>query len=212
MQFPYTVVINCAGIGSRLGLGQTKTLIEILGKPIIHWQLEMLSAVKDIRIVVGYQACTLMNIVNQLRKDILFIYNHNYFTTKTAYSLYLGSRHGSELILSLDGDTLFHPKDIQKFLTYNEEFISYSPIMSQEPVYVSLKDNIIQDFSLVKGDYEWAGPALLSQDKLSADKTHNVYEVIEKHLPIKGNFIRALDIDTLADYRNAVNVFSQWIK
>ena len=195
-----------------MGLGQTKALIDICGKPLIHWQLELLSEVEDLRVVVGYQARTLMQIVTQKRRDVLFVYNHDYFHTKTAQSLYLGSRYGSDLILSLDGDLLVHPEDMKECLAYEEEFIGYSPIMSEEPVYVSLNSDWIGGFSLSVGDYEWAGPALLHRDKLTAAGNCHLYQTMEKHLPIKGRLVRAMDIDTLQDYRNAIKVFQQWLK
>ena len=47
-----SVVISCAGIGSRLGLGQTKALIKINGKSLIAWQLDLFKDVEDVRIVV----------------------------------------------------------------------------------------------------------------------------------------------------------------
>ena len=52
MQTTKSVIISCAGIGSRLGLGTTKALIKIDGKSIIQWQLELFQEVKDIRVVV----------------------------------------------------------------------------------------------------------------------------------------------------------------
>ena len=195
-----------------MGLGQTKALIDILGKPLIHWQLEMLSDVTDLRIVVGYQAHTLMQAVIQKRPDVLFVYNHDYFHTKMARSLYLGSRYAGDLVLSLDGDLLIHPEDMKRCLTYEEEFIGYSTIMSEEPVYVSLDSDWIGDISLSVGEHEWAGPVLINRDKLTGEENYHLYQVIEKHLPIKGKLVRAMDIDTLQDYRNAVKVFQQWLK
>lgn len=56
MQFSKTVVLNCAGLGSRLGLGKTKALIDLAGKPLIHWQLDMLKDIADVRIVIGFEA------------------------------------------------------------------------------------------------------------------------------------------------------------
>lgn len=212
MLFSTTVVINCAGIGARMGLGQTKALMDIYGKPLIHWQLEMLSEVKDLRIVVGYQARTLMEVVIQKRRDALFVYNHDYFHTKTAKSLYLGSHYATDLVFSLDGDLLVHPEDMQQCLACEEEFIGYSPSMSEEPVFVSLRDGWVNGFSLAQGDYEWAGPALLNKNKLTAAGEKHLYQVIEEHLPIQGRKVRALDIDTLQDYRNALKVFQQWLK
>ena len=51
-----SVVISCAGIGSRLGLGLTKALVQINGRSLISWQLELFKDVEDIRIVIGFQA------------------------------------------------------------------------------------------------------------------------------------------------------------
>ena len=56
MQTALSVVISCAGIGSRLGLNSTKALINIDGKSLIAWQLELFKDVEDVRIVVGFQA------------------------------------------------------------------------------------------------------------------------------------------------------------
>ena len=36
-----SVVISCAGIGSRLGLGLTKALVQINGNSLISWQLKL---------------------------------------------------------------------------------------------------------------------------------------------------------------------------
>ena len=51
-----SVVICCAGMGTRLGIGTTKALVKIAGKSIIQRQLEMLDEYDDIRVAVGYQA------------------------------------------------------------------------------------------------------------------------------------------------------------
>ena len=37
-----TIVISCAGKGTRLGIGTTKALVDIEGKPLILHQLEQL--------------------------------------------------------------------------------------------------------------------------------------------------------------------------
>ena len=49
-----SIVISCAGMGTRLGLGCTKALVEIEGKTLIERQLEILKDYDDIRVVVGY--------------------------------------------------------------------------------------------------------------------------------------------------------------
>ena len=59
-----SIVISCAGMGTRLGLGCTKALVEIEGKTLIERQLEILKDYDDIRVVVGYQAEQVIDAVN----------------------------------------------------------------------------------------------------------------------------------------------------
>jgi len=42
MSVSKTIVISCAGMGTRLGIGSTKALIDIDGKPLIISKLELL--------------------------------------------------------------------------------------------------------------------------------------------------------------------------
>ena len=65
MQATQSVVISCAGIGSRLGLGTTKALINIHGKSLIRWQLELFQDVEDIRVVVGFEA---QDVIEEVRR------------------------------------------------------------------------------------------------------------------------------------------------
>ena len=111
-----SVVISCAGIGSRLGLGLTKALVQINGRSLISWQLELFKDVEDIRIVIGFQANDIIEEVRKHRQDVIFIFNHRYFETKTGASFYLGARHANSEILEWDGDLLVHPDDVKMLL------------------------------------------------------------------------------------------------
>lgn len=205
-----SVVLSCAGIGSRLGLGQTKALININGKPLIHWQLECFKDVEDLRIVVGYQAEDIVKSVREVREDVIFVYNHNYFDTKTAASFYLGAKDANDYVIEWDGDLLVHPEDVQLCLNIEGEFIAYSDICSDEAVYV--KTNNIGDvigFSRQTGDYEWTGPACIKRTKVKYS-SGNVFNQLEEYLPIKGLKIRACDIDTYEDYQRAVKFIEKW--
>ena len=205
-----SVVISAAGIGSRLGLGQTKSLIPILGRSLISYQLGQFADIEDIRIVVGYQAVELIKEVCALRADIVFAFNHDYFHTKTGASLYLGARHANQMVIAWDGDLLIHPDDIQKCLTSNEEYIGISEKTTEESVFVNLdvQGNVI-GFSRVEGDYEWSGPACLRREHISFTTGH-VYEQIEPLLPIPAKINRARDIDTYEDYKNAIEFVESW--
>ncbi|MCM1297320.1 MAG: NTP transferase domain-containing protein, partial [Muribaculaceae bacterium] len=102
--FSRTIVISCAGMGNRLGLGTTKALVEVDGKPLIVRHLEKLKEEKDIRVVVGYQAEKVIEVVKKYRQDVMFVFNHDYRATGTGASVALAARYANEYILSLDGD------------------------------------------------------------------------------------------------------------
>ena len=70
-------------MGNRLGMGTTKALVEVDGKPLIIRHLEMLKDETDIRVVVGYQAEQVINVVKEYREDVMFVFNHNYRNTGT---------------------------------------------------------------------------------------------------------------------------------
>ncbi len=205
-----SVIISCAGIGSRLGLATTKALINIEGRPLISWQLDMFKDVEDVRIVVGFQANDVINEVLKYRKDVIFAYNHNYFETKTGASFYLGAHHANEYVIEYDGDLIVHPEDMRVLLDTEGEYIAYADKMSDDAVYV--KVNSIGDvlaFSRENGDYEWTGPACIKRNKVKYN-SGNVFNQLENYLPIRGIKIRACDIDTYDDYQRAVNIVKEW--
>ena len=113
-----SIVISAAGMGTRLGLGCTKALVEIEGKTLIERQLEILKEYDDIRVVVGYQAEKVIEVVNSVRKDVMFVFNHDYRNTGTGASFCLGAKYGREYVVALDGDLLVHPDDLIKAIEY----------------------------------------------------------------------------------------------
>ncbi|WP_426333562.1 NTP transferase domain-containing protein [Paenibacillus silvae] len=211
MPISKTVVINCAGVGSRLGLGITKALIEIEGKPLISWQLEMLKDVQDVRIVVGFQADQVIDHVLTVRKDVTFVFNHDYLNTGTGASLSLGAKFAKGLVISLDGDLLVHPRDFKAFLDSKEECIGYCDINTEDPVLVNIVqgegENFVTSFSRTFGNYEWSGLVQIDAKKLEVGKGH-VYEIIEGFNPMKAFHIRCQEIDTPLDYDAAF----RWVR
>lgn len=71
-----SVVISCAGIGSRLGLGLTKALIQINDSSLISWQLKLFKNVEDLRLAIGFQGSEIIEEVRKYRDDVIFCYNH----------------------------------------------------------------------------------------------------------------------------------------
>ena len=112
-----TVIITAAGFGKRLGYNIPKSLVVINGKTIIERQLEILKNFKDIRIVVGFKANEVINQVKKIRKDILFVVNHNYSTTTPLNSLFLASQFAKKNILYIIKCLLTEPLMLSYFLT-----------------------------------------------------------------------------------------------
>lgn len=211
MSVSKTIVISCAGMGTRLGIGTTKCLVDIDGKPLIIRQLEQLKEFDDIRIVVGYQMERVMEVVNSYRKDILFVLNQNYRNTGTGGSFSLAMRHARELIVSLDGDLLVHPDDLARVLASDEECVCGGIPCTEDPM---LMKTLVQDgktygvgFSREEGEYEWTGLAQVRTARLTPGD-HHVCDMMVPLLPLPMELIRTKEIDTMADYEHAV----AWVK
>ena len=211
MQVSRTVIISCAGMGNRLGLGTTKALVEVEGKPLIMHHLEKLKDESDIRVVVGYQAEKVINVVRKYRKDVVFVFNHNYRETGTGASVALASQYANEYILSLDGDVIIHPDDMKKRLECDHEFVSGGIPDTDEPwMLQTYKDDgkeFVSAFSKNIGNYEWNGITQMKSAKIKNGQGH-VFQLIEPYLPIPFLELRTREIDTVNDYERAV----EWVR
>lgn len=211
MAISRTVIISCAGMGNRLGLGTTKALVEIDGKPLIVRHLEMLGEEKDIRVVVGYQAEKVIEVVRKYRDDVLFVFNHHYRETGTGASVALAAKYANDYILSLDGDLLVHPDDMKKALSCGHEFASGGAIASDDPwmlqTYEEDGREYVSAFSKSAGNYEWNGITQMKSCKMQ-NGTGHVFQMIEPYLPVSFLKLRTREIDTVNDYERAV----EWVK
>lgn len=206
-----SVVISCAGIGSRLGLGLTKALVQINGGSLISWQLKLFKDVEDLRLVIGFQGSEIIEEVRKFRDDVIFCYNHRYFETKTGASYYLGARHANRETLEWDGDLLVHPDDVKMLLETSGEFICYGDITSEDTVCVHVNEKgDVLDFSREGGDYEWTGPACMDKKNLTYC-SQNVFNMFEPLCPMRGIKVRAYDIDTYNDYIRVSEITKDWI-
>lgn len=205
-----SVVISCAGIGSRLGLGLTKALVQINGNSLISWQLKLFKDVEDVRVVIGFQGAEIIEEVRKYRDDVIFCYNHRYFETKTGASYYLGARHANRVTLEWDGDLLVHPEDVKKLLNTEGEFLCYGDISSEDVVCVHTNEQgDVIDFSRENGDFEWTGPACMDKKHLTYN-SQNVYNMFEPLCPMRGIKVRAYDIDTYNDYLRVQEITKDW--
>jgi len=205
-----SVVVSCAGVGSRLGLGLTKALVQINGRSLISWQLKWFKEVEDLRLVIGFQGSEIIEEVRKYRDDVVFCYNHRYFETKTGASFYLGARHANNFIIEWDGDLLVHPDDVKRLLEEEGEFVGYAEKSSDEAVWVQTDEKgFVHAFSREHGDYEWTGPACISKANL-VYSSQNVFNMFEPYLPMRGVKVRAYDIDTYNDYQRVQEITKSW--
>jgi L-glutamine-phosphate cytidylyltransferase len=101
------VVILAAGMGSRMGGGETpKPLIPLAnGHTIMGQQLAMLAgraAPDDILVVVGYKK----DLIMERHPELLFVYNPNFSTENTSQSLLRALRKVDDDLLWLNGDVV----------------------------------------------------------------------------------------------------------
>lgn len=196
-----TVVICCAGMGTRLGIGTTKALLHIGGKPLIIHQLENLDSYNDVRVVVGYQADKVIETVNAYRKDVMFCFNNEYQTTSPSISRVKGAINSKKYILSVNGDVLVNPDDFRQMLEINGEYLAVSKKHSEEPDLVTVNNGNAEYFS-GSGNFEWSGIVKIKSEDLIKNNGE-----VENIFPVPAFLIRTRDIDTQDDYDNAIKWF-----
>lgn len=202
-----SVVISCAGMGKRLGLGIPKALVNIANKSLIQRNLELLNNCRDVRVVVGYKSEDVINEVIKYRRDALFVFNNDYMNTGTGASVMLAANYANDYILTIDGDLLIHPSDMEKILNSEEEFIGVCSPGTDNPVLTTVDaNNCVIKFSREEGQFEWTGVSYTKTKDLVKGTGH-VYQLIEPLLPTKSLFIRTKEIDTMNDFENA----ARWV-
>ena len=93
-----------------------KCLLRISGKPILQYQLEVLSqtGINDVCVITGFQADKIRQFLGQRHKTI---FNSRYLTTNSIYSLSLARQevYGTDFIL-LNGDILVTHEAIENLV------------------------------------------------------------------------------------------------
>lgn len=206
------VIISCAGLGSRLGLNKPKCLVEVGGKCLIDYQLELLKDIPDIRIVVGFMEEELIDHVRNINPDVTFIRNPDYHTTTNAYSLYLASYMLKEPFLIVDGDLLIDRRSCHDFIGNIDgscSVIGITPSKTEEAVFVVLDEHRrVTGFQRhPRTDYEWSGIAYLKDIDIHQEGKY-VFSEIEPHLPVRAEVIKCFEIDTPEDMDIAIRGFN----
>lgn len=206
MQYIENVVIAAAGMGKRLGYGLPKALVEVGGRKIIEYQLDLLKNVKNIYIVVGFCDEEVINFVKNIRRDVIFVRNPDYKHTKTLESYYLASKLIAGGAVFMDGDMIIDQADFETFLnSCNDEdmLVGVSKRITDVPVYAMIEDNRVSTFSYDGiSEYEWANVVYINASAFSSGN-ENVFEYLNGFLPCKFICIDRVEVDTPEDLRVA---------
>ena len=211
MQNVKHAIIACAGYGSRLGLNKPKCLVEINGRTLLSYLLEILKDVEDVRIIIGFMEEEVIKEAVRINPQVVFIRNPDYRTTTNAYSVHLATRDLTEPFILLDGDMLIEKKSFQNFLRQTQSqqnIIGVCAAKTQDAVFVEMdsKGQIIKFQRTNPTQFEWCGIACLSGIKINADGKY-VFNEIEPHLPLPSFCFHCFEIDTPEDMELMVKGF-----
>lgn len=207
-----TVIITAAGMGSRLGAGLPKCLIEVGGHRIFEYQLKAFEWADEIRMVVGYMADEVARQVSAVNPNVVMINNPDFANTTSRQSDFLGAQNLEGQALFFDGDMLISRKTANLLREKYElgiPFIGVTDEISEVPVYVGVENGQVQWFSFDRrSEYEWACVAMLEAEKIEYQPTH-FYIQLEPYLPTQAVLIQRLEIDTEEDLRHAERVLAE---
>lgn len=204
-------VIAVAGLGSRLGHGKPKCLVEVAGRKILEWQLELLREVPDVRLVVGYLEHEVIDAAFKLRRDLTIVRNPAYRTTTTQQSYWLGARFLEEPCLYLDGDIIFEPESFAAFVAAaatRAPLIGVTQAKTEQAVFAATdaaEDGALRvtGFSRTERSlWEWANVACLPPGMLQ-ENGRDVFSRLALHTPLPAQAVECCEVDTEGDLAQA---------
>ena len=204
-----SVVIGAAGFGNRLGMDMPKTLVSICGKPVLERQLEALTNVERVIVVVGYKADDVIALIRDVRPDVTVVHNPDFASTGTAASVALGAQAASEFVVSLDGDLLVEEECLRSFINLPHECLGLIPTATDEPICAKISDGTVTDLSQEwRSEWEWSGLVKMRREQaLSLGRTH-VFHGLVKYLPMSYTVVDCVELD----YPNDIDRATEWIR
>jgi choline kinase len=199
-------------------MGKPKCLVELAGRMIIDYQLELLRNVPNVHVVVGYQENRVIDAVRAIRDDVVFVRNPSYMTRSNFHSLYLGARTFQKPFISLDGDLLMTRAEFDRWLAACAEaggddfLLGVTEAKTDDAVFVHLDERgAIAKFSRSeKGKYEWTGPIYIGRRARMAEQEAfdgYQYEFLMQFDKLKAFPINLFEIDTPNDFAFVENNF-----
>lgn len=212
-------VIAAAGLGSRLGMGLPKCMLEIDGKTLLTRLVEALRPiVPRIHVVVGYREELVIEHCARLHRDVVIVRNPDFRGTNTAASMAMGSQGLRSKALFLDGDLLVSPASLARFAeaaVRESTLVGVTRSTSEQAVYVDLDGSPSQSPCQLRrfsrehaSPWEWAN--VVCTDPRFVDGARGyVFQELEKSLPLPAMEIALAEVDTPADLEAAIEFCRQ---
>ncbi len=207
MQNVGSAVIAAAGLGSRIGLGMPKCMMEIEGISILSRLLTALRPhVEAIHVVVGYREEMVIEYCARHHRDVVLVRNPEFRSTNTAESYHRGARHLSGKIVYLDGDLVVSPDSLADFLDQagkQDVLVGVTEAKTENTVFVEGqcdgKAVRISGFTRERPcELEWANIVVGPSDMMREAKGF-VFERLNELLPLNGYMIDLAEVDTPDD-------------
>ncbi len=196
-------VIAAAGLGSRLGYGKPKCLVEIEGVSILRHLLSLLDDVEDVRVVTGFEEMAVLRELQSIRRDVLVVRNPGFRQTTTLHSYEMGARHLKGDCLFLDGDILIEPESFKTFLANckpNTPRLSIAKTKTREAVFTTIESGLATGFCREnRTEFEWANISWLPTAYFADIGNTAVYEHLRHFLPLPVQEVTAFEIDNEQD-------------
>lgn len=206
MQSIKNAVIAAAGMGKRLGFDMPKPLLQICDKTLIEYQLDILKNVENVYVIVGFRAEDVINYVRTIRKDVIFVMNHDYAITNTMFSLNIALQYIQGPYIFMDGDIYLKKEEAIQFLSQaasaSESIIGVTKTKSENSVFVEIDHNgcVTQFTRKDRKDHEWLGIGYFKDLTFSnIQSSSDVFTHLHHYLPLKSFIFDAYEIDTVQD-------------
>lgn len=207
MQNVTQAVIAAAGLGSRLGFGIPKCMVEIEGVTILTRLINRLRPYMSIiHLVVGYREEMVIEYCAQHHRDVVLVRNSDFRTTNTATSCSKGSQLLTGKVLFLDGDLLITKESLENFLTRAQNLdilIGLTPAKSEDAIFVQARlcGGYVDVFGFSRTNrstVEWAN-IFVGPSHLLDGANGFVFEGLNRFLPLPGCLLDLAEVDTIHD-------------
>lgn len=200
-------VIAAAGLGSRLGHGKPKCLVQIDGVSVLAHLMHLVADVPDVRVVVGFMETEVIAELARVRPDAIVVRNPGFRITTTLHSYAMGAKGLTGDCLFMDADLLVVPETFQQFVAGcrpGEPRLALTDARTTDAVFVEVLDELVTKFYRDGvAQYEWSNIAWLPT-RLFEEIGHTaVYEHLRRYLPMNLGFVESYEIDTAEDLDRA---------